>query len=173
MSVAAERAITPSHHYWLRIGLMTVAALELMDSFASAGGIFSARNDTAGLLQLAHSLFIVKLALAPVAAAAGLVFAAIGRLRRAVLSLAAFALMGWGLGDLWIGVIHGFRYNPGYYSGALGVFAHQIVFPLGAFAGIVLALATRHLAWAGLLVSLPPLYNWTGVVLFAVSIVLG
>lgn len=95
MSVAAERAITPSHHYWLRIGLMTVAALELMDSFASASGIFSARNDTAGLLQLAHSLFIVKLALAPVAAAAGLVFAAMGRLRRAVLSLAAFALMGW------------------------------------------------------------------------------
>lgn len=172
MTAAAQTAAAPSHHYWLRIGLMAVAGLELMDSAASVGGIFSSQDYADAMLRFAQTLLNVKLALAPIAAVAGLFFAAFGRLRAAVLSLAAFALMGWMLNDLWTGVIHGFGFNPGYYSGAVGVFAHQVVFPLGTFAGIVLALTTRHLAWAGLLVSLPPLYNWAGVLLFAVSILL-
>jgi hypothetical protein len=121
MTVAAERALAPSHHYWLRIGLMTVAALELMDSMASVGGIFSAQDYVDPMLCLAQTLLSLKLILAPVAAAAALFFSAFGRLRAAILSLAAFALMGWALDDLWTGVIHGFGYNPGYYSGAVGV----------------------------------------------------
>ncbi len=173
MSAAAERVLAPSHHYWLRIGLMTVAALELMDAVASLGHVTSAFGQAAPLLRVAQLLLTVKLALAPVAAGAALMFAAFGWLRAAVLSLAAFALMGWGLDDVWSLVIHGVGYRPYGYSGDLDALAHQIVFPLGALAGAVMALTTRHLAWAGLFASLPPLYNWAHVLLFAASVLLG
>jgi len=172
MTAAAEQTIAPSHHYWLRIGLMVVAALELMDALASIGNIFTDYHHASALLRFAQTLLSIKLALAPVAAGAALLFAAFARLRLAVLALAAFAFMGWALDDVWSVAIHGFAFRPDYYYGSVDAFAHQVAFPLGALAAVVLALTTRHLAWAGLLASLPPLFNWLGVILFAVSIML-
>jgi hypothetical protein len=162
MTAAADHAHAPSHHYWLRIGLMVVAALELMDALASLTTIFVDTHPATALLRLAQTL----------AAGAALVFALIGRLRPAVLALAAFAFMGWALDDVWSIVIHGFGFRPDQYYGSVDAFAHQVLFPLGALLGAGLALHGRHLAWAGFFASLPPLFNWTGVLMFALSVML-
>jgi len=172
MTAAAEGTHAPSHHYWLRIGLMVVAALELMDALASLSALFVATHPASGLLQFEQTLLDAKLALAPLAAGAALVFAALGWLRPAVLALAAFAFMGWALDDVWSIVIHGFGFRPDQYYGTVDAFAHEVIFPLGALLGAGLALHGRHLAWAGFFASLPPLFNWTGVLLFAISVMM-
>jgi hypothetical protein len=172
MTAAAEGTHALSHHYWLRIGLMVVAALELMDALASLTTIFTDTHPATELLRLAQTLLDVKLALAPLAASAALVFAVLGWLRPAVLALAAFAFMGWALDDVWSIVIHGFGFRPDQYYGTVDAFAHEVIFPLGALVGAGLALHGRHLAWAGLFASLPPLFNWTNVLLFAVSVIM-
>jgi hypothetical protein len=172
MSAAGESTVTPSHHVWLRAGLIVVAGLELMDAVPSVTGIAALSPDADALTRLVQALLDVKHALSPLAAGAALFFAATGRLRPAVLALAAVALMGWAFDDVWVIVQHGFGYRPDRYYGSLDAFAHQALFPLGALLGVVLALRTRHLAWAGFFSSLPPLFNWTVVVLFTVSILL-
>jgi hypothetical protein len=172
MTVAADSTAAPSHHYWLRIGLMVVAALELMDALASLTTISLDSHAATALLRLVQTLLNVKLALAPLAAAAALVFAVLGWLRPAVLALAAFAFMGWALDDVWSIVIHGFGFRPDQYYGSVDAFAHEVLFPLGALLGAGLALHGRHLAWAGFFASLPPLFNWTGVLLFAASVMM-
>jgi hypothetical protein len=172
MAVSGEAALSPSHHYWLRSGLMLVAVLELLDAVPSLGNLAGVNQAARGLAHLSQVLLEIKLILAPLAAGAALVFAFVGRLRRAVLALAAFAFMGWALDDVWQVVIHGFGFRPDYYYGRVDAFAHQIVFPLGALLGVGLALRTRHLAWAGFFASLPPLFNWANVMLFAISVML-
>jgi hypothetical protein len=51
-------------------------------------------------------------------------------------------------------------------------FFHHFVFPAAAIAGAALALKARRLALAGLLVSLPTLINWTGVIAFTIGIMI-
>lgn len=172
MTVAGQGMSVPSHHIWLRAALIVVAGLELMDAVPSMGSIAALNPDAGTLLRFSQALLDIKLVLAPVAAGAALVLAAAGRLRAAVLALAAFAFMGWALDDVWVIVIHGFEFRPDRYYGSVDAFAHQVVFPLGALAGAGLALRNRHLAWAGFFASLPPLFNWTVVIMFAISILL-
>jgi hypothetical protein len=172
MSIAESGTAAPSHHYWLRLGLIVVAGLELMDGLTSLTNMSTALHPAGGLPPYAETLLAAKLWLAPLASALALLFATVGRLRPAVLALAAFAFMGWALADVWLVVIHGFGYRPDYYYGRVDAFTHQVLFPLGALIGAGLALKSRHLAWAGLAASLPPLFNWLGVILFAISVVL-
>jgi hypothetical protein len=172
MTAAGDRVSVPSHHIWLRAGLVIVAGLELMDAVPNVGTIAGLNPDADTLTHLAHELLDLKLVLSPLAAAAAFVLAAIGRLRPAILALVAFAFMGWALDDVWVIAIHGFEFRPDRYYGSMDAFAHQVVFPLGALAAVALALRNRHLAWAGFLASLPPLFNWTVVILFTISIML-
>jgi hypothetical protein len=172
MTAAGETTLTPSHHFWLRSGLMLVAVLELLDAVPNLGKLSGVIQPGGAMEQFAQVLLDAKLVLAPLAAGAVLLFAFFGRLRPAVLALAAFAFMGWALDDVWQVAIHGFGFRPDYYYGRVDAFAHQIVFPIGALAGAGLALRNRHLAWAGLLAGLPPLFNWTVVILFAISVML-
>jgi predicted membrane protein len=172
MTVAGEAALSPSHHYWLRSGLMLVAVLELLDAVPSLSHLTALSQSARPLVHLSQALLDVKLILSPLAASAALIFAFAGRLRRSVLALAAFAFMGWALDDVWQVAIHGVGFRPDYYYGQVDAFAHQMLFPLGAFLGAGLALRTRHLAWAGLFSALPPLFNWANVILFAVSVIL-
>jgi hypothetical protein len=172
MSAAHESTLSPSHHIWLRAGLIVVAGLELMDAVPNLGTLAALPPDADTLTRLVQALLDAKLMLSPLAAGAGLLLAAAGFLRPAVLALAGFAFMGWALDDLWVIVVHGFEFRPDRYYGSLDAFAHQVVFPLGALLGAGLALRNQHLAWAGFFASLPPLFNWTVVILFTVSILL-
>jgi hypothetical protein len=71
------------------VGLVLVAAIELLDALSSVPGIFTDYHHGTALLRFAQGLTSIKLALSPLLAGAALVFAALGNIRYAVLALAA------------------------------------------------------------------------------------
>jgi len=154
----------------LRIALGMVAAIELLDRLSSLPNIFHDYHQTTAYLRFAQTLTSVQLGLTPLIAAAVLALAAIGRLREAIVGLATLVLTVWLLDDVPSIPIHGLGFS--FTFGGIEMFVHYAVFPLLALAGATLALKNRWLALAGLLVSLPTLVNWAGVVAFTVSIMI-
>jgi hypothetical protein len=159
---------TPPSHRWLRAGLVLVAALEFLDALSGVPGILTDYHHPTALLRFAQNLMSIKLALAPVIAGAALIFAALGQIRRAILALAALVLVTWALDDVWSIPIHGLEVSLEY--GGIIMFLHHFVFPAAALAGAALAFKDQRPALAGLLVSIPTIVNWAGVVAFAVSV---
>jgi hypothetical protein len=157
-------AAAPARHPWLRAALVIVAGYELWDALSNVPLIFADYENDAPVLRLAQTLILVNLALAPFVTAAALLFAVIGRLRHAIVALAVLELLTWLLDDLWSIYIHGLEVAAT--LGGAAVFAHHFVFPAAAIAAIVLALKERRLSLAVLLVSLPTLVKWIGIVLF-------
>jgi hypothetical protein len=169
MTTIASTPTAPSHR-WLRIGLVLIAALEFLDALSGVQNIFTDYHHDTALLRFAQTLTSIMLALAPLLAGTALVYAAWGNLRRAILALAALVLAVWlleGLPDI---AIHGLRLSPDY--GGVETFFHTFVFPAAALAAAALALKDQHLPLAGLLVSLPTLFNWTGVVVFIIAVMI-
>lgn len=160
----------PARHGWLRTGLVLVAAYQLIDGLSNAPLIFADYHHATAYLRFAQALVSVKLALNPPVAAAALLFAVTGRLRQAILALAAFILLGFLLDDLWSFPIHGLELSLDY--GGFVVFVHHFVFPAVALAGATLALKDRRLGLAGLLVCFPTLFDLAGILAFAVGIML-
>lgn len=169
MATIATTGSAPSHR-WLRIGLAVIAALEFLDSLSGIPNILTDYHHPTALLRFTQNLVSIKLALAPIISAAALFYAARGNLQRAILALAALALVAWALDDVWSIPIHGLELSPDI-AGFI-IFLHHFVFPAAALAGVALALKDRQLALAGLLVSVPTLVNWAGVVTFAVAIMI-
>jgi len=167
---AIETALAPPRHALLRTGLAIVAAYELFDALSQARFIFADYHHATAYLRFAQALVSVKLALAPLVAAAALMFAATGRLRNAILALAALTLLGWVLDDVWSIPIHGLEFSAGY--GGMVVFVHHVIFPLVAVAGGVLALKDRRPGVACLLVCFPTLFNLANIFAFAVAIMM-
>ena len=167
---AIETALAPPRHALLRTGLAIVAAYELFDALSQARFIFADYHHATAYLRFAQALVSVKLALAPLVAAAALMFAATGRLRNAILALAALTLLGWVLDDVWSIPIHGLEFSAGY--GGMVVFVHHVIFPLVAAAGGVLALKDRRPGVACLLVCFPTLFNLANIFAFAVAIMM-
>jgi hypothetical protein len=168
MTTTANTTTAPTSHHWLRLGLTVVAALETYDALAGIPNIFTDHQHANALLRFAQALTSIKLALAPVIAATALLYAAWGNLRRAILALAALVLLSWLLDDLWAIPIRGFEFSAG--LGGMVAFVHHVIFPAAAIAGAVLTLKNRRLVLAGLLVSLPTLFNWIGLVIFIIGI---
>ena len=155
---------------WLRGALAVVAALELLEALSGAPNIFVDYHHDTALLKFAQGVTSVQLALAPFVAGAALVLAAGGRLRAAILALAALTLMVWVLDDLPSIPIHGFEFSADY--GGVTVLIHRVVNPAAAVAGAALAWKDRRLPLAGLLVSVPTIVRWLGVLAFAVGVML-
>jgi hypothetical protein len=170
MTTIADTDTTLPPYRWLRAGLILVAALELLDALSGVQNIFTDYQHPTALLRFAQTLTSIKLALAPVFAGAALIFAALGNVRRAILALAALALTAWLLDDLWSIPFHGLELSFDY--GGIVVFFHHFIFPAAALAASALALNDQRLPLAGLLVSLPTLFNWAGVVAFTVAIMM-
>jgi hypothetical protein len=63
--------------------------------------------------------------------------------------------------------IYGVELSAG--IGGMLAFVRHFVFPASAVAGATLALKNRRLQLAGLLVSVPTIVNWAGVVAFTVA----
>ena len=170
MTTAGTAAAAPARRVWLRIGLVAVAAIELYDAVTSMHNIFTDYHHDTAYLRFAQTLTSVDLALAPAVSGAALLLAVIGRTRLAILALAALALLLWLLRDIWSIPVHGLEIAWSY-GGQVALFDH-VVFPAAAIAGAVLALKDRRLALAGFLVSVPTLYNWIGVVIFTIGIMI-
>jgi len=158
---------TPPHR-WLRVILVLIAALEFLDALSGVQNIFTDYNHPTEFLRFAQTLTSIKLALAPVIACAALIYATLGNVRRAILSLAALEITTWLLEDIWSIPIHGLELSANF-GGMLALFQH-FVFPATALAGATLAFKDRRLALAGLLVSVPTIVNWAGVVAFTVAV---
>jgi len=157
-------------HPSLRFGLAVIAALEFLEALGGAQNIFTDYHHQTAYLRFAQALTSVDLALAPLVSGAALVLAAIGRTRQAILALAALILLVWVLDDIWSIPIHGLELSWDY-GGQVALF-HHFIFPAVAIAGGVLARQNRRLALAAFLVSIPTLYNWIGVALFAISVMM-
>jgi len=169
MTTIATTDATSSHR-WLRVGLTVIALLEFVDALSGIPYILTDHEHPTALLRFAQGLLSIKLALAPVIAGAALVYAGLGNFRRAILALALLALTTWALDDVWSVAIHGLELSLDY--GGMVMFLHHFLFPATALAGIALALKDRRLALAGLLVSVPTIVNWAGVIAFAVAVMI-
>ena len=167
MTTIASTA-APQSHRWLRLGLVLIAALEFLDALSGVQNIFTDYHHDTALLRFAQALTSVRLALAPLIAGAALVFAALGNIRRAILAIAALVLVTWLLEDLPDIAVHGLRFSLDY--GGVEIVIHYFIFPAAAIAAAALALKDQKLPLATLLVCLPSLFDWIGVVIFMITI---
>jgi hypothetical protein len=146
--------------------LIIVAIVEAFDALSSVSILFGDMSQIAGpgiggFLIKAHIASHLPLALA------ALVFAAIGRVRYAIIALGAVVAMTW-LNYMPSVVLHGPEFDSGF--AALQTTAQIITFPLLAACAIALAARNRQLGLATALVSVPTLFNVFGVIAFAIGV---
>lgn len=165
MTIAAATPAPPPR-LWLRIGLIVIAAIETLTTASDFSGIFYEYQHETRLLQFAQALTSMKLALAPAIAGVALVLAIMGRLRHAIVALAALVLVGW-LSELPSFAIHGLELSATF--GGTVVFVQRFVYPALAVAAIVLAMKNERLALAGVLVSLPTIFFWAVGLVFMIG----
>jgi hypothetical protein len=169
MTTIADKYAAPSHR-WLRVLLVLIAALEFLDALSGVQNIFTDRHHETVWLRFAQGLTSIQLALSPLLAGAALIFAALGNIRYAILALAALTLTAWVLEALPSIAIHGIRLSLDY-SGFEELVLY-IVAPLVTVAAAFLALKHKRLSLAALLVSLPALFKWVGLVLFIIAVMI-
>lgn len=169
MTMTADTAAlpAPTRQPVLRIALTVLAAIETLSAMSDFSALFFDYGHTQPLLVFAQTVTKAKLAVAPLFAIAAFVFALSGRMRAAVATLAALILLAW-LSDLPSIAIHGFELSAS--TGGLVVFTQRFVYPVIAIAAIALARRNMHLGAAALLVSLPTVISWLGVLAFAIAI---
>lgn len=153
-------------HVGLRIVLIIVAVVEAFDGLSSFPTLFGDMSEIPGP---GIGGFLIKAYIAahlPLALAA-LLFAALGRVRYAIIALGAVVAMTW-LNYMPSVVLHGLEFNSDFV--ALQTTAQIIAFPLMAACAIALAARDRQLVLATVLVSIPTLFNVLGVVAFAIGV---
>ena len=169
MTMSTTTPAAPPPHTALRVGLIVIAALETLSTISDFSGIFYDYQHETRLLQFAQGATSVKLALAPFIAGAALVFAVMGRLRHAIVALAALVLLGW-LSELPSIAIHGLEWSLDL-AGVI-IFAQRFIYPLLAAAAIALAVRNRRLALAGVLISLPTIVFWSLALTFLINVMI-
>jgi hypothetical protein len=155
-------------HLGLRIVLIIAAVLEAFDALPSVSTLFGDMSEIPGP---GFGGFLIKAHLAthPVLALGALVFAAIGRVRYAIMALGAIVLMTW-LSYMPSVVRHGLGFDCPY--AAVTTTAQIIAFPLMGACAIAYAARNQRLGIATALISSPTLFNLAGVIAFAVSVMI-
>jgi hypothetical protein len=162
-------ADAPSPHPRIRIALIVIAAIESLAALRDIPAIFYDFNQTTPLLKFAQALGTVNLVLAVPLAFAALYFALARRLRLAIAAIAIRLLVTW-LCDLPSIAIHGLEWSLT--LGGIEVAGYQIGAPLIALAALYLAWRNERLGLATLLVALPIIFFWLGVLAFGVSVMI-
>jgi hypothetical protein len=162
-------ADAPTRDRRIRIVLIVIAAIESIGALRDIPAIFYDFNPTTPLVKFAQTLGSVSLALAVPLALAALYFACARRLRLAIAAIAIRILVTW-LCDLPSIAIHGLEWSLTF--GGLEVAGYQIGAPLIALAALYLARRNERLGLATLLVALPTIFFWLGVLAFAVSVMI-
>lgn len=147
--------------------LILVAAIEAFDGLSHAPILFGDMSDIPGP-SVGGGIIKLYLASHPLLALAALAFATVGKLRYAIMTLGALALMSW-LNDMPSVVRHGLDFD--------GVSAFQtpiqlVAFPLMGACAIALAARNRQLGLAAALASIPTLFGVLGVIAFGISVAL-
>ena len=164
---AASTNAQPASLSALRVALIVVAAIATLGAIADFPIAFHDFGHKEPLLVFAQRVTSAKLMIAPLVAGTALTFAALDRLRYAIMTLAALMLLAWA-SDLPTFPIHGLELSLGT-TGAM-TFIERFAFPLLAVAAIVLAIRGTQLVLATVFVTLPMILTITGVVLFAIGI---
>jgi hypothetical protein len=149
----------------VRALLITVALLELADGLPNWIGMFTDMSAIPGP-DLARAIIQAHIAAHPVLALAALLFAAIGRVRYAIIALGAVVIMTW-LNYMPSVLLWGLDFAG---VGAFQTPAQVFAFPLLAASAILLAARNRRLKLAAVLVSIPTLFNLFGLIAFAIGI---
>jgi hypothetical protein len=149
----------------LRIVLIIAALLEGFDALSSVPTLFGDMSDIPGP---GFGGFLIKAHIAthPVLALAVLVFSAVGRVRYAIIALAAIVFMSW-LNYMPSVVLHGLEFRG---VGAFETPVRIITFPLMAACAIALAARDQRLGLATALASIPTFYSLIGLIIFAVGV---
>lgn len=166
MTVAADTPQQTSTPRYLRIALIVIASIEAAGALLGLPGIFYDFNPTTPLGKFAQWLTSADLVLAVPITLAALYFAVAGKSRYAIAAIAIRILVTW-LSDLPSFWIHGIEWSLSY--GGTAVAGYQIGAPLIALAAIYLACRNERLRLATLLVALPTICTWLGVLIFAIG----
>ena len=163
--VIAEDAAPAPRMLGLRTVLIILALIEacwgLSDAPTLFGDLSHIGPGIGGGLVKAH------LAAHPVLAIAAIVFAAMGRVRHAIIALGTIIIMAW-LSDMPSVVAHGLEFKGAF--SAVETTARVIAFPLVAACAIAYAAHNEHLHRATFLVAVPTLFNAVLLAGFAVSV---
>jgi hypothetical protein len=151
----------------LRGALVILAAIEAWIGFSDMPTLFGDMSHIGS--GLGGGLVKAHLAAHPVLAIAALVFAAMGRVRHAIIALGTIIIMAW-LNDMPSVVSHGLEFKGAF--GAVETTARIIAFPLIAACAIAYAAHDEHLGRATLMVAIPTLFNIVMVVGFAVGVMI-
>ena len=162
-------ADAPLPHPRIRIALIVIAAIESLGALRDIPAIFYDFNPTTPLEKFAQTLGNVDHVLALPLALAALYFAVASRLRLAIAAIAIRVLMTW-LCDLPSIALHGLEWSLTF--GGIEVAGYQIGAPLIALAAVYLAWRNERLGLATLLVALPTILFWLGVIAFAISVMI-
>ena len=166
-SALADPVPTPAapRRLGLRIVLIVAALLEAFDALSSVSILSGDMSEIPGP---GFGGFLIKAHIAthPVLALAVLVFAAIGRVRYAIIALAAIVFMTW-LNYMPSVVLHGLEFKG---VGAFETPVRIIAFPLMAACAIALAARNQRLRLATALASIPTFYSLIGLIIFAVGV---
>lgn len=160
----ASASSAPSH-LGLRAVLIIAALLEGFDAASSLPTLF---GDMSGIPGPGFGGFLIKAHIAthgPLALAV-LLFAAIGRVRYAIIALAAIAFMTW-LNYMPSVVRQGLEFRG---IGAFETPVRIIAFPLMAACAIAPAARDQRLRLATALAGIPTFYSLLGVIIFAVGV---
>jgi hypothetical protein len=148
-----------------RIVLIIAALLESFDALTSVSTLFGDMSEIPGP-GVGGFLIKAHIATHPLLALAVLVFAAIGRVRYAIIALAAIVFMTW-LNYMPSVVLHGLEFRG---VGAFETPVRIIAFPLMAACAIALAARNQRLRLATALASIPTFYSLIGLIVFAIGV---
>jgi hypothetical protein len=149
----------------LRTVLIIAALLEAFDALTSVPTLLGDMSEIPGP---GFGGFLIKAHIAthPVLALAVLVFAVVGRVRYAIIALAAIVFMTW-LNYMPSVVLHGLEFKG---VGEFETPVRIIAFPLMAACAIALAVRNQRLRLATALASIPTFYSLIGLIIFAVGV---
>lgn len=166
MSVVAEPKAEVSPPMGARILLIAVALLE---SLGVVSAVFVLAGDLSDIPGPGLGGWIVtaSLVLRPLLAIVALILAVFGRLRGAIIALAAAVLVHW-LDMLPSALLHGLEFGG---VGDAVSSAHFVLSPVVAVAAMLLAWKNPdRVGFAALLVSLPTIADWLGVIAFGIGV---
>ena len=155
---------------YLRIALVVLATIEAVSALRGIPAIFYEFNPTTPMGKLAQALTSVDIVLAVPITLAALYFAVAGYLRYAIIAIAIRILVAWICDTPTSIAIHGIEWSPSFCG--IQVAAYQIGAPLIALAAIYLARRNERLWLATILVALPTIASWLGVLAFAIAVMM-
>ncbi|MES2600493.1 MAG: hypothetical protein V4602_06755 [Pseudomonadota bacterium] len=151
----------------LRTVLIALALIEAWFGLSDAPTLFGDMTHIGS--GIGSGLVKAHLAAHPLLAVAAIVFAAMGRVRHAIIALGTIIIMTW-LSDMPSVVAHGLEFKSAF--SAVETTAKVIAFPLVAACAIAYAAHNEHLGRATLLVAIPTLFTVVLVVGFAISVMI-